>query len=92
MLKNAGKLENTHYNVGTGVDTSIRDLASMIERKVGFQGEIKWDLTKHDGRQKKLLDSAKIKQLGWTSSVSLEHGLESTYKWYLQNIEKMNKN
>ena len=90
--KNAGKLENTHYNVGTGVDTSIRHLASMIARKVGFQGEVKWDLTKHDGRQKKLLDSAKIKQLGWTSSVSLEHGLESTYKWYLQNIEKMNKN
>ena len=90
-LKNAGKLENTHYNVGTGVDTSIRDLASMIARKVGFQGEIKWDLTKHDGRQKKLLDSAKIKQLGWNSSVSLENGFESTYKWYLQNIEKMSK-
>ena len=80
-----------HYNVGTGVDTSIRDLASMIASKVNFQGEIKWDLTRHDGRQKKLLDSAKIKQLGWTPSVSIEDGLGATYKWYLQNIEKLSK-
>ena len=87
MLKNTNRLDNTHYNVGTGVDTSIRELASMIANKVSFKGEIKWDLTRHDGRQKKLLDSAKIKQLGWDSSVSLEYGLQSTYKWYLQNLE-----
>ena len=91
MVENAGKLENTHYNIGTGVDTSIRELASMVARAVGFQGKIKWDTTKHDGRQKKLLDSTKIKQLGWTPSVSIEDGLVTTYKWYLQNMEKMRK-
>ena len=91
MVENAGKLDNTHYNVGTGIDTSIRELASMVARKVGFQGEIKWDTTKHDGRQKKLLDSTKIKQLGWTPSVSIEDGLVTTYKWYLQNMEEMKK-
>jgi len=85
MVNNAVILDYTHYNVGTGVDLSIRELALMIAKKTGFEGEIKWDTTKPDGPKQKLLDSTRILQLGWKSSVSLENGLSMTYKWFLEN-------
>ena len=88
VLKKADKLENMHYNIGTGVETSIQELASFVAQKVKYYGEIKWDTTKHDGRQNKLLDSTKIKQLGWKHSVSIKEGLDITYNWYLNNIPK----
>lgn len=86
VLENENKLENTHYNVGAGVDISIRELASMVAQEIGFLGEIKWDTTKPDGRPQKLLDSNRITQLGWKPSVTIEDGLRQTYKWYLENI------
>lgn len=89
VLENADNLENTHYNVGTGVDTSIKELALMIAQETGFQGKIKWDLTKPDGRTQKLLDSCKIKQMGWNSSVAIKDGVQLTCKWYLDNMFKV---
>jgi len=87
LLQNADKLENTHYNLGSGTDYSIKELAVAISKVVGYTGEIKWDTTKPDGTMKKLLDSSKFLALGWKPQVKFEEGLETTYKWYKENYE-----
>ena len=70
-------------NIGTGEDITIRDLAELIRRIVGFEGSIVWDATKPDGTPRKLLDVTKIRSLGWEPKISLEQGIQLTYDWYL---------
>jgi GDP-L-fucose synthase len=72
-------------NVGTGSDISIKELAEKISRVVGFSGEINWDSSKPDGTPRKLLDVSKINSLGWSSKISLDEGLRSTYDWFVSN-------
>lgn len=72
-------------NVGTGSDVTIREIAETIASVVGFEGETLWDTTKPDGTPQKLLDVSKLADAGWTSSISLEDGLESTVAWYREN-------
>lgn len=72
-------------NVGTGSDISIKDLAEKISKVVGFSGGINWDSSKPDGTPRKLLDVSKINNLGWSSKISLDEGLRSTYDWFLKN-------
>jgi len=79
------KLDEHLYNVGTGVDLTIKELAELIQSTVGHQGEIVWDKDMPDGTPKKLMDSSKLKSLGWTSSIELEGGIEKTYTNYLKN-------
>tara|TARA_X000000950_G_scaffold45778_1_gene52113 strand:- start:2511 stop:3449 length:939 start_codon:yes stop_codon:yes gene_type:complete len=67
--------ENGIINVGTGVDISIRDLALSLKKIVGFNGEIKFDLSKPDGTMRKLLDVSKINNLGWKAKINLDSGL-----------------
>ena len=62
-------------NVGTGIDLSIKELATLIGRLTGFQGEITWDLSKPDGTPRKLLDVGRINKLGWRAEISLESGI-----------------
>jgi GDP-L-fucose synthase len=85
-IRNSRKLVNTHYNVGTGADYSIRELAKLISKIVGFKGEIKWDISKPDGSPRKLLDSRRFRELGWRPLVGIEQGLQLTYDWYLNNL------
>lgn len=80
------KLDEYLYNVGTGEDLTIKQLAELIQRTIGFEGSIKWDSTKPDGTPKKLLDVSKINNLGWKHKVSLEDGIDTTYNWFLENI------
>ena len=68
------------YNVGSGEEISIKDLASLIKNIVGFRGKIIWDNTKPDGTPRKLLDSTKINKLGWNSRINLHNGVEIVYK------------
>ena len=75
----------SHINVGTGQDVTIRELAETIREVVGFQGEIIWDSSKPDGTPRKLMDSSKIKSLGWQPLISLAEGLASTYHWFIQH-------
>lgn len=71
-----------YYNLGTGEDVSIRELAESIKKIVGFEGNIKWDATKPDGMPRKLLDVSKMRNLGWRSSIKLEDGIRKLYDWY----------
>ena len=82
-------LENTlneHlYNVGTGVDLTIKSLAKLIQEVVGHEGEIMWDATKPDGTPRKLMDNSKMKSQGWKAEVSLKQGVILAYQWFLDN-------
>ena len=75
---------NEIVNIGVGADLSIRELADLIAKIVGFEGEIEWDASKPDGTPRKLLDVSRLNQLGWKAKISLEKGIEDTYKWYLE--------
>ena len=77
------------YNVGTGKDLKIEQLAYMIQIITGHTGKICWDITKPDGTPKKLLDVSKIHNIGWKHSIELFEGLQNTYKWFLQNINNL---
>ena len=77
--------ENDIVNIGTGEDIKIKDLAEMIKKTVGFEGEIINDTTKPDGTPRKLLDVSKLHSLDWHHKISLEDGLKRTYDWFLQN-------
>lgn len=79
------ELSETLYNVGTGTDLAIRDLAELIQRITGHQGTIEWDSEKPDGTPRKLMDVSKMKEEGWSASITLEQGIESTYEWFLKN-------
>lgn len=82
-------LPNHLYNVGTGVDITIKELASTIQQIVGHKGEIVWDSSKPDGTPRKLMDVSKLNQLGWKYQVDLKNGIQKTYDWFLNNIENI---
>lgn len=69
-------------NVGTGTDVTIKELAELIASVVGFSGDIVWDGSKPDGTPRKLLNVSRLAELGWTSRISLEAGLQDLYRWY----------
>ena len=73
------------YNIGSGEELSISELALLIQEIVGHKGEIIWDKSKPDGTPRKLLDSTKFKNLGWESVISLENGIKMTYSNFLEN-------
>ena len=73
-------------NIGTGVDLSIRELAETIVEVVGGGLELEFDASKPDGTPRKLLDVSRLSDLGWRSSIDLRSGIESTYRWYLDQL------
>jgi GDP-L-fucose synthase len=70
-------------NIGCGKDLTIRQLADMVAKLVGFDGQVEWDLSKPDGTPQKLLDISRITSLGWKTSISLEGGIKHAYEDYL---------
>ncbi len=70
-------------NVGVGEDLTIKELAQLIQKTVGFAGELKFDSSKPDGTMRKCMDVSKINNLGWKAKVSLEDGIAKVYEWYL---------
>ena len=74
----------SHINVGSGVDISILELAKMVARVIGFQGEILTDPSKPDGTMRKLMDVSRLTNMGWQASTDLEEGIRSTYSWFLK--------
>lgn len=85
------RLPDSLYNVGTGVDLTIKDLAEIIQNIVGHNGDIIWDTTKPDGTPRKLMDVSKMHALGWQHQVKFEEGIRKTYNWFLENIDNIKK-
>ncbi len=79
------KLKDNLFNVGTGVDLTIKELAEIIQKTIGHTGEIIWDATKPDGTPRKLMDVSKLSNAGWNAKIKLEDGIRQTYKWFLEN-------
>ena len=85
-IPSLGEIRNCHINVGTGKELTIRELADLIVRVVGFDGEVVWDSSKPDGTLRKLIDVSKLHSLGWTHKVEIEEGVEKLYAWYRQSL------
>jgi GDP-L-fucose synthase len=83
------KLSEYLYNIGTGKDITIKELAESIQNVTGHQGKIIWDASKPDGTPRKLMDVSKMKELGWEYSTEFEVGIKKTYHWFLQNTDKI---
>ncbi|MCX5969452.1 MAG: GDP-L-fucose synthase [Cyanobacteria bacterium] len=81
------KDELQHLNVGTGSDLTIRELAELVEKAVGYRGVSRWDASKPDGTPRKLLDVSRLAQLGWQARIPLEQGLASTVADYISSRE-----
>ena len=79
----------SHINIGSGIDVSISELAETMAKVVGFEGKLIFDNSKPDGTPRKLLDVSRLNSLGWKYSIELEQGLERTYSWFLENIDKL---
>ena len=80
-----------HVNIGGGEEVSIMELAHHMAAVTGFRGAIKFDASKPDGTPRKLLDSSRMRDLGWAPSVTLKDGLQSTYEWYCGQADKIKK-
>lgn len=72
-------------NVGSGEEVSISGLAGIIAEAVGFQGSLNFDSTKPDGTPRKILDSGRLKELGWKPRISLQDGIRKTYQWAIDS-------
>ena len=80
------EIRNCHINVGTGKEISIKAVAELIMKEIGFKGELCWDATKPDGTLKKLTDPTKLHELGWHHKIEIDEGVHRLYQWYLQGI------
>lgn len=79
----------SHINVGTGRDVTIREMVETVARVVGYSGTIEWDASKPDGAPRKLMNVQRLRDLGWSYSIDLEPGLQSTYQWYLEHQQDL---
>ncbi len=79
------EVRNCHINIGSGKEITIRQLAELVQRTVGYNGEIRWDATKPDGTMRKLTDVSKLHSLGWHHNVEIEEGVARLVDWYKNN-------
>ncbi|WP_018464725.1 GDP-L-fucose synthase family protein [Segatella paludivivens] len=87
-LPKLGEIRNCHINVGTGKELTIKELANLVVRTVGFEGNVIWDDSKPNGTPRKLIDVDKLHRLGWTHKVEIEAGVERLYEWYRDSLKK----
>ena len=80
----------SHINVGSGTDCSIAELVALIAEVTGFNGSIDYDTSKPDGAPRKLMDSNKLRSLGWQPQYELKDGLMNAYQWFVENYERVN--
>ena len=79
------EVRNTHINIGTGKEVSIKQVAELIKEKIGFRGELYFNAAKPDGTMKKLTDPSKIHRLGWHHKIEIDEGVKPLYHWYVSN-------
>lgn len=82
-IRNKKEIRNTHINIGTGEDISIRELAKLIQQIVGYEGVLVYNTSRPDGTMIKLTDPSKLHDLGWKHKVALKEGVRIAYEWYL---------
>lgn len=82
------EVRNTHINIGTGKDLTIAELASMVQKTIGFTGKVVWNSEKPNGTPQKLLDVSKLEKLGWKYSIELSDGISASYTSYLKDSVK----
>ena len=85
LIEDKKEIRNTHINIGTGSDITIKDLSSLIARIIDYKGNISFDSSKPDGTMKKLTDPSKLNRLGWKHNVEIVDGVEKMHKWYVNN-------
>ena len=85
-IPSLGEIRNCHINVGTGKELTIRELAGLVLKTVGFTGEVAFDVSKPDGTMRKLIDVSKLHSLGWTHKVEIEEGVSRLFEWYRDSI------
>lgn len=83
--KDTKEIRDTHINIGTGEDISIKELAQTIKKIVGYDGKLYFNNSKPDGTMVKLTDPSKLHSLGWKHKMELEEGIKTVYDWYLEN-------
>jgi GDP-L-fucose synthase len=79
----SNEIRNSHINIGTGIEITIRDLANLIKEKIGFKGETVFNTSKPDGTMRKLTDPSKLHSLGWHHKIEIDEGINRLYEWYL---------
>jgi GDP-L-fucose synthase len=84
VVKEDREIRNTHINIGTGIDISIKDVADLIKAQVGFSGRLFFNTEKPDGTMKKLTDVSKLRSLGWNHKIEIKEGIEKIYEWYVE--------
>lgn len=84
VMQDKKEVRNTHINIGTGEDISIRELAELIQQIVGYTGKLVYNTSKPDGTMIKLTDPSKLHALGWKHKVELDEGIRSVYRWFVK--------
>lgn len=87
-IPSLGEIRNCHINVGTGKELTIKSLAEIVVKTVGFEGEVCWDSTKPNGTPRKLIDVSKLHSLGWQHKIEIEDGVERLYEWYRNSLKQ----
>ncbi len=82
------EVRNTHINIGTGVEHTIREVAELIQRQIGFEGRLAFNASKPDGTLRKLTDVGKLHALGWHHSIGIDEGIKRLYDWYITNLKQ----
>lgn len=77
--------DESHINIGSGREYTIKEISEIVSKVVGYSGEIVWDTTKPNGTPRRKLDTSKLDSLGWSSTIDLEQGIDDTYGWFLEN-------
>ena len=86
LINNKQEIRNTHINIGTGEDITIKALSEFISKEIGYEGTITFDSAKPDGTMKKLVDVSKLNNLGWKHTVEIEEGIKRIFEWYLKML------
>ena len=88
-IPSLGEIRNCHINIGTGKELTIKSLAELVVKTVGFEGELCWDTTKPNGTPRKLIDVSKLHRLGWQHKIEIEEGVEKLYEWYRNSLKTL---
>jgi GDP-L-fucose synthase len=88
LSQDKSEIRNTHINIGTGEEISIKDLAELVKNTIGFSGELYFNISKPDGTMRKLTDPSKLNNLGWKHNIEIQVGISKIHDWYTKQNKK----